>query len=196
MRRWENFSQRILRHMLAKKRLVCPQNHSRVTLTVLLACSHTNHEVFVQDIMACVPLSTWHKKVINHQLCTGVMRPIKEPLRRWGVDLDKPMTFENFYDQSLPKEANFALNAMALNEYMEPFRPTLWEKPNVNQELVQCWFPGDHIDSGTGGCDCQIPDITLAWMVTQLETQRGKIQVGSLIVSHAVLLGEASFGRE
>ena len=83
-----------------------------------------------------MPLSTWHKEVINHPLCTGVMNPIKETLRRWGVDLDKPMTFEHFYDQSLPKGARFAFHALALNEYMEPFRPTLWEKPNANQKLV------------------------------------------------------------
>ena len=49
---------------------------------------------------------------------------------------------------------------------MEPFRPTLWEKPNANQKLVQCWFPGHHIDSGAGGRDRQIPDITVAWMMT------------------------------
>ena len=136
MRRWGVFNYRILRHMLAKKRLVCSQNHSRATLRVLLACSHSNHEVFVQDIMACVPLSTWHKKVINHPLCTKVMNPINKTLRRWAVDLDKPMTFEHFYDQSLPREASCAFHAVALNEYIEPICPTLWEKPNVNQKLV------------------------------------------------------------
>lgn len=97
------------------------------------------------------------------------MEPFKKTLTDWGVDVDKPMTFEHFYDQILPEKAKFAFHALALNEYMEPFRPTLLEKPNGNQKLVQCWFPGDHIDCGSGGRNRQIPDITLAWMMTQLD---------------------------
>ena len=34
---------------------------------------------------------------------------------------------------------------------------------------IGSWFPGDYVDSGTDGYDCQTPDIMLAWMMTQLE---------------------------
>ena len=68
--------------------------------------------------------------------------------------------------------ASFAFHALAWERIYGPFRPPLWEKPNANQKLVQCWFPGDHIDSGAGGHDRQIHDITLAWMMTQMEKNR------------------------
>lgn len=97
------------------------------------------------------------------------MEPFKKTLQDWGVDVNKRMAFEHFYDQVLPEKTKFTFRALALNEYMEPFRPTLWEKPNANQELVQCWFPGDHVDCGSGGHDRQIADITLAWMMIQLD---------------------------
>ena len=100
------------------------------------------------------------------------MEPFKKTLKDWGVEVDKPMTFEHFYDQILPEKAKSAFHALALNEYTEPFRPTLWAKPNAHQKLVQCWFPGDHIDCGSGDHDWEIPDITLAWMMTQSDKNR------------------------
>ena len=116
-----------------------------------------------------MPLSRWHKAVLDNPFCTEVMKPFKDKLKDWGTDVEDPMTFEHFYDQQLPPGTKFAFHVLALNEFMEPFRPTLWEKPGANTQLVQCWFPGDHIDVGSAHADRQIPDITLAWMMTQLE---------------------------
>ena len=52
--------------MLAGKRMVCSLNHSRVTLGVLLACSHSNHENFVQDFMACLYQHGIERSSISH----------------------------------------------------------------------------------------------------------------------------------
>ncbi|KAL9094318.1 MAG: hypothetical protein Q9165_003459 [Trypethelium subeluteriae] len=76
-----------------------------------------------------------------------------------------------------------AFQALALDEHRRPFSPTLWhlaramlDKPNT-PNLVQCWFPGVHINIGGGSTEeikddtvaftdrGEISDITFAWMV-------------------------------
>lgn len=66
-----------------------------------------------------------------------------------------------------------AFHALALDEKRRPFSPTIWEKPagqDVTKLLKQCWFPGVHSNVGGSYDDTELADITLAWMISQLES--------------------------
>lgn len=55
---------------------------------------------------------------------------------------------------------------------MESSAPTLWEwpeKPNRLEKLKQTWFPGCHASIGGSYADAGISNISLAWMISQLE---------------------------
>ena len=60
---------------------------------------------------------------------------------------------------------------------------------------IRTWFQGDHIDSGAGGCDCQIPDITLAWMMTQLE-RNGVLNIKPKYIGNAFKESQAIAKKE
>lgn len=81
--------------------------------------SHSDHELTCLGSLS-VPLSRWHKAVLDNPSCTEVMKPIKDKLKEWGTNVDNPMTLELVYDQQLPPETKFAFHALALNEFMEP----------------------------------------------------------------------------
>lgn len=71
-----------------------------------------------------------------------------------------------------------AFHALAIDEHRGPFSPTLWEQPNNPQKLKvlkQCWFPGVHSNIGGSYPDAGISNISLAWMVSQLEDTDGGI---------------------
>ncbi|KAI9683027.1 MAG: hypothetical protein M1822_006220 [Bathelium mastoideum] len=88
-----------------------------------------------------------------------------------------------FHDPDLAPCVQNAFQALALDEHRRPFSPTLWHlkrsllgKPDT-PNLVQCWFPGVHINIGGGSTDetnedtaaftdrGELSDITFAWMV-------------------------------
>ncbi|KAI9674878.1 MAG: hypothetical protein M1829_003618 [Trizodia sp. TS-e1964] len=63
-----------------------------------------------------------------------------------------------------------AFQALALDEFRESFAPSVWEKPSHSTTyLKQCWFPGAHSNIGGGYDDAELSNLTLAWMITQLE---------------------------
>lgn len=67
---------------------------------------------------------------------------------------------------------------MALDEHRNLFTPTLWEQPDDAhnlKKLKQCWFPGVHSNIGGSYADAGISNITLAWMISQLEDHDGGI---------------------
>lgn len=67
---------------------------------------------------------------------------------------------------------------MALDEHRNLFTPTLWEQPKKPHKLnllKQCWFPGVHSNIGGSYADAGIANISLAWMVSQLEETDGGI---------------------
>ena len=75
-----------------------------------------------------------------------------------------------FYDTSLDNAIENAFQALALDENRTAFSPAVWEKPAGNStNLRQVWFPGVHSNVGGGYPDQQISNITLAWMMSQLE---------------------------
>lgn len=75
-----------------------------------------------------------------------------------------------FYDTKLSNCIENAFQALALDERRSAFAPAIWEKPEGNRTtLRQVWFPGVHSNVGGGYDDQQLANITLAWMMSQLE---------------------------
>ncbi|KAI9775684.1 MAG: hypothetical protein M1839_000951 [Geoglossum umbratile] len=63
-----------------------------------------------------------------------------------------------------------AFQALALDEMRWSFPPAVWElPPDSKTVLKQTWFPGVHSNIGGGMDDQQLSDITLAWMLSQLD---------------------------
>jgi hypothetical protein len=75
-----------------------------------------------------------------------------------------------FYDTKLNDIVEHAFQALSLDERRAAFAPAVWEKPEGNQTVLrQVWFPGVHSNVGGGYDDQQLANITLAWMMSQLE---------------------------
>lgn len=75
-----------------------------------------------------------------------------------------------FYDTKLSNCIEYAFQALALDERRASFSPAVWEKPRDNRTIVrQVWFPGVHSNVGGGYDDQQLANISLAWMVSQLQ---------------------------
>lgn len=75
-----------------------------------------------------------------------------------------------FYDTKLNNHILNAFQALALDEHRSSFSPALWEKPEGNTtNLRQVWFPGVHQNIGGGYADQEISNITLAWMMSQVD---------------------------
>ena len=90
-------------------------------------------------------------------------------LERLGLQSNKMKAFQ-FYDTNLDNHIENAFQALALNEKRAAFMPALWELPrDCTTHLKQCWFPGTHSNVGGGYPDQELANITLAWMMAQLE---------------------------
>ena len=75
-----------------------------------------------------------------------------------------------FYDTTLDPCVENAFQALALDEQRTAFNPALWEKPVKGETILrQVWFPGVHSNIGGGYHDQELANITLAWMMAQLE---------------------------
>ncbi|KAF2747974.1 hypothetical protein M011DRAFT_401163 [Sporormia fimetaria CBS 119925] len=75
-----------------------------------------------------------------------------------------------FYDTKLSNCIENAFQALALDEKRHSFAPAVWEKPEGNRTtLRQVWFPGVHSNVGGGIDDQQLANISLAWMMDQVE---------------------------
>ncbi|KAL8726592.1 MAG: hypothetical protein Q9166_006627 [cf. Caloplaca sp. 2 TL-2023] len=90
-------------------------------------------------------------------------------LSRLGLQNRSTKEF-TFYDTSLDNCIENAYQALAMDENRTAFSPAVWEKPQGNTtNLRQVWFPGTHSNVGGGYPDQGIANITLAWMMSQLE---------------------------
>lgn len=75
-----------------------------------------------------------------------------------------------FYDTNLNNRIQNAFQALALDEHRASFSPSVWAKPRNNAtNLRQIWFPGVHQNIGGGYPDQGESNITLAWMMAQVE---------------------------
>ncbi|EKG18746.1 protein of unknown function DUF2235 [Macrophomina phaseolina MS6] len=84
-----------------------------------------------------------------------------------------------FYNTHLGPGVKHAYQALALDELRVPFSPCLWQVENGNKQtsLVQCWFPGAHINVGGGNSVNadekhpnaeQMASIAYAWMLDRV----------------------------
>ncbi|KAF2280250.1 uncharacterized protein EI97DRAFT_357088, partial [Westerdykella ornata] len=90
-------------------------------------------------------------------------------LQRLGVQ-DPQSEEMAFYDTKISDCIENAFQALALDEKRTAFAPAVWEKPEGNRTtLRQVWFPGAHSDVGGGSDDTQLANISLAWMMSQVE---------------------------
>ncbi|KAF4632833.1 hypothetical protein G7Y89_g5295 [Cudoniella acicularis] len=84
----------------------------------------------------------------------------------------------SFVNTKVAQQIQHAFHAVALDEHRNLFSPTLWEEPSPPTKLKtlkQCWFPGVHSNIGGSYADAGISNITLAWMISQLEDTDGGI---------------------
>lgn len=73
-----------------------------------------------------------------------------------------------FLDTRLSDRVKAAYHALAIDEFREPFLPTLWDGARVNQpgsDVEQVWFAGAHSNVGGGYRNTGLSDIALAWMM-------------------------------
>lgn len=78
----------------------------------------------------------------------------------------------SFVNTKVAQAVEYAFHAVALDEHRNLFTPTLWEQPDMPnnlKKLKQTWFPGVHSNIGGSYEDAGISDITLAWMASQFE---------------------------
>lgn len=78
-----------------------------------------------------------------------------------------------FVNSKLSKNILFAIQALALNESRKHFMATVWAKGDAPGILKQCWFLGAHSDVGGGNKDPGLANITLMWMIAQMEKHIG-----------------------
>jgi uncharacterized protein (DUF2235 family) len=71
----------------------------------------------------------------------------------------------------LCKNIDVAIQALALNERRKHFQTTVWRADQAleHQILKQCWFLGAHSDVGGGNKDTGLANLTLVWMIAQLD---------------------------
>jgi len=62
-----------------------------------------------------------------------------------------------------------AFHAVALQERRRKFKQQLWHSPASSTTLKQCWFLGAHSDVGGGNKDVGLANLSLIWMVAQLQ---------------------------
>ena len=89
-----------------------------------------------------------------------------------GLFPQPPSTDYAFVDTKVEPNIENAFQALALDEHRRAFTPTIWEKPAEQAwplVLKQCWFPGVHADIGGGYHNADLANITLAWMISQLD---------------------------
>lgn len=90
-----------------------------------------------------------------------------------GLIPQPPSTDFAFVDTRVESNIEYAFQALALDEHRRSFSPTIWDWPQVEPHdlkvLKQCWFPGVHSDIGGSYDDTALANLTLAWMVSQVD---------------------------
>ena len=89
-----------------------------------------------------------------------------------GLLPQPPSTDFSFVDTKVEPNIEHAFQALALDEHRRSYAPTIWDKPEGQKwpkTLKQCWFPGVHSDIGGSYPDTDLANLTLCWMVSQLD---------------------------
>ncbi|KAL9046519.1 MAG: hypothetical protein Q9214_000660, partial [Letrouitia sp. 1 TL-2023] len=75
----------------------------------------------------------------------------------------------DFVDKAMPENVKNVFHGLALNEVRRDFKPILFTNPHKDTLLKQCWFLGAHSDVGGGSDDMGLANISLLWMIAQLQ---------------------------
>jgi len=96
-----------------------------------------------------------------------------------------------FVDTKVESNIEYAFQALALDEHRRAYSPTVWEQPEGTtklKELKQCWFPGVHSDVGGSYADTDLANLTLTWMVSQLDPH--------LTINHDYIITQIRLSKE
>ncbi|KAF2672835.1 hypothetical protein BT63DRAFT_409907 [Microthyrium microscopicum] len=95
--------------------------------------------------------------------------PVTPVLQKIG--LPSAIHAYRFYDTGISERVRHAFHAMALDERRSAFNATVWERQADNKTTIlkQVWFPGAHSNIGGGYENQAMADISLAWMMDQLD---------------------------
>ena len=74
-----------------------------------------------------------------------------------------------FGDRCITNTVLNVFHAVALNERRKLFKPENWVARSGDTNLKQCWFIEAHSDVGGGGVDIGLSNISLLWMIAQLQ---------------------------
>ena len=131
----------------------------------------------------CPPVTAemYQRKLLEHEL-TRPNIPIKvvavwDTVGGLGIPMvgllpQPPSKDFSFVDTKVEPNIEHAFQALALDEHRRSYAPTIWEKPEGQKwpiVLKQCWFPGVHSDVGGSYPDTDLANVTLCWMVSQLD---------------------------
>jgi glutathione S-transferase len=73
-----------------------------------------------------------------------------------------------FANLDLSSKVALGLHAVSIDEEREHFLPTLWN-PRQDGSIQQVWFAGAHADVGGGYPERNLSDISLRWMMQELQ---------------------------
>jgi uncharacterized protein (DUF2235 family) len=86
-----------------------------------------------------------------------------------------------FRDTHFGRTVDVGLHAVAIDERRRPFMPTFWtfrqkaadEGADAPPNVEQVWFAGVHANIGGGYENCGLSDLSLAWMLAQVQEKTG-----------------------
>ena len=88
-----------------------------------------------------------------------------------------------FHDTQIGSNVRVARHALAINEYRNDFRPTLWDK-KAGADIEQVWFAGSHSDVGGSqkpdAAGHLLSDVALGWVMDEAS------EVGLSVEGHLV----------
>ena len=93
-----------------------------------------------------------------------------------------------FYDAKLNRLVPYARQALAIDERRADFDPVPWDEeprlPSVPAPMRQIWFAGNHSDIGGSYVEneARLSDITLEWMIEQLDELPHPINVNDMVL--------------
>jgi uncharacterized protein (DUF2235 family) len=86
-----------------------------------------------------------------------------------------------FRDTEFGRHVEVGLHAIAIDERRRSFMPTFWTFPpkaadvaaEAPPNVAQVWFAGVHANVGGGYENCGLSDLSLAWMLAQVQEKTG-----------------------
>ncbi|KAI1308514.1 hypothetical protein F5Y03DRAFT_350011 [Xylaria venustula] len=121
---------------------------------------------YVQNLMA----NKLTRKGVRIKVCAtwDTVSALGLKLPRWLPQI--PYHKLAFVDSKLCPNIMLGFQALALDERRFHFQPNVWVEHNKEkQRLKQCWFRGSHGDVGGGVSNFGLANLSLAWMISQLD---------------------------